>query len=482
MKGGELVGDLEIRPQGQENDMQHVLIIEDLDKDKIKSPLLSKNARQAIAACLIGVMLAGGSIYYYNYRNTGYAVKYQGTLLGYVRDKESAVSALASVKDDIKNYDPTINVSDDLTFDQQLVNQEKIITGDYIKNTIVSGLYAQYTSYSITLNGTEIAVVKNEEEVQKILDGLRNYYAGAEEKNGAEVLKIDIKDEIKATKKIVNATKLVDPQKVVDTLIGGKGTTKKYQVQSGDTIWKIAKDNNMKIQDIAAVNPGLNVERLQVGQEINLSVSEPYLNVETTVKLATSQDIPYDTNYVTDGNLYRGQSQVVKSGEYGINKITREVTKVNGVEVASSVLSSEIVKQPVTRILAKGTKELVGTGRFMWPSGGVISSAFGSRGREFHKGLDIAAPIGSPIYAADSGTVILAGRYYDYGKLVIIDHGNGYTTYYGHCSSIFVSEGETVTKGQKIAAIGMTGQTTGPHVHFEVRKNGSPVNPLTYLK
>lgn len=453
-----------------------------VEKNNFINVLLSKRARQTVAACVIGAMLAGGSIWYYNYRNTGYAVSYQGQLLGYVYDMDSAVSAFASVKEDINNYDSTINVSDDLILKKQLVNSEKIISGDYIKSTIEKGLLLKNTCYAISVNGTDIAIVGSKDDEQKVIDGVKKYYEDQEAKNGAEVLSVVIKDDIKADAKITNISKVTDVQSVINILTAGKGTTKKYQVQSGDSIWQIAKDNNMSIQEILDVNPGLNADRLQIGQEVNLSVSEPYLNVETTVKLAYNEDIPYDTSYVSDNSLYRGQSQVVKGGQYGIKKIVEQVTKLNGTKVTSSILSAEVVKDPVTRVLAKGTRELVGSGVFRWPSGGVISSVYGSRGGEFHKGLDIAAPYGSPIYAADSGTITLAGRYYDYGLLVIIDHGNGYSTYYGHCSKLYVSVGDSVMKGQQIASIGLTGQTTGPHVHFEVRKNGIPQNPLPYLK
>jgi murein DD-endopeptidase MepM/ murein hydrolase activator NlpD len=265
-------------------------------------------------------------------------------------------------------------------------------------------------------------------------------------------------------------------------LTAGKGVTKDYLVQSGDTIWKIAKSNNMGINEIASLNPELNVDKLQIGQTIKLSVSEPYLNVEATEKVAYDQDIPYDTTYVSSGDVYRGQTSVVKSGEYGVRRITEQITKVNGVKVAGSTLSSDVVKDPVTRVVAKGTKELVGSGRFMWPANGTISSLFGARGWEYHRGIDIAAPRGTGICAADSGTVIISRRYYDYGLLVAIDHGNGYVTYYGHCSALIASEGESVQKGQLIARVGSTGDSTGNHIHFEVRKNGVPQNPLRYLR
>ena len=117
------------------------------------------------------------------------------------------------------------------------------------------------------------------------------------------------------------------------------------------------------------------------------------------------------------------------------------------------------------------------------PVTGVISSRYGDREDRSsgHGGLDIAAPSGTPIYACGEGTIIQAGVYGGYGNLVIIDHGNGVQTYYGHCSKIYVSKGQTVSSGEKIAAVGSTGDSTGPHLHLEIRINGSRINPQKYF-
>ena len=128
-----------------------------------------------------------------------------------------------------------------------------------------------------------------------------------------------------------------------------------------------------------------------------------------------------------------------------------------------------------------------GTGIFAFPSEAPTSSPFGWRihpilgYRRFHAGLDFAASYGSTIRAADSGTVIFAGWYGGYGKAVIISHSKGITTLYGHTSELYVSEGQSVQKGQAIAAVGSTGFSTGPHLHFEVRRDGTPVDPANYL-
>jgi murein DD-endopeptidase MepM/ murein hydrolase activator NlpD len=136
---------------------------------------------------------------------------------------------------------------------------------------------------------------------------------------------------------------------------------------------------------------------------------------------------------------------------------------------------------------ASSYQAVSGSGALMWPVGGVITSPFGYRnhpifGRQIlHSGIDIGVDYGTPVHAADSGVVVEAGWISGYGYAVVIDHGNGLSTLYGHNQSLAVSSGQSVGQGQVIAYAGSTGNSTGPHVHFEVRSNGEPVNPMNYL-
>ncbi len=135
-----------------------------------------------------------------------------------------------------------------------------------------------------------------------------------------------------------------------------------------------------------------------------------------------------------------------------------------------------------------GSSVVSGSGQFTHPCpGGYISSGFGYRTQPIagastnHKGIDFAASTGTPIYAAASGTVVSAGYAGNAGNLLVINHGGGLATYYMHCNAIYVSAGQSVTKGQNVAAVGTTGNSTGPHLHFQVMLNGTPVNPANYL-
>jgi murein DD-endopeptidase MepM/ murein hydrolase activator NlpD len=137
-----------------------------------------------------------------------------------------------------------------------------------------------------------------------------------------------------------------------------------------------------------------------------------------------------------------------------------------------SAQSSVIVPGPTGQASAAG---------FVWPVHGVLTSSFGWRWGRMHEGIDLAVPTGTPVVAAAAGTVIVAGWLGGYGNLVVVDHGNGFSTAYGHNTSVAVGFGQSVAQGQLVAYSGNTGHSTGPHVHFEVRINGSPVDPLGYL-
>ncbi len=139
------------------------------------------------------------------------------------------------------------------------------------------------------------------------------------------------------------------------------------------------------------------------------------------------------------------------------------------------------------RLFQNQNQTALGTGKYIWAVPGDVIQSFGwrvhpiLRRRKLHTGIDIVAPLGRTIVAADSGIIIFSDRNGGYGKMISIDHGAGFSTVYAHCSVLLVTVGQQVTKGQPIAKVGTTGLSTGPHLHFEIRKAGVPVDPLSYL-
>ncbi len=210
----------------------------------------------------------------------------------------------------------------------------------------------------------------------------------------------------------------------------------------------------------------------------------PVMQVQTVEYQEIESEIPFSTEEVKDDTMYEGNFRVDVEGVDGIQKTTKKVVRINGALQEETVLSEETLVQPVSKVVRTGTKERpagVGTGTFLQPYNGVLTSRFGSRWSRQHTGIDISGPVGSDIVAADDGVVTFAGWESGYGYMIKIDHNNGYETYYAHCSQLYAQAGDYVAKGDLIAALGNTGRSTGPHVHFEVRQNGTPTDPLNYV-
>jgi len=351
---------------------------------------------------------------------------------------------------------------------------------DQVRQVLIFDVYA----YVITVNGKDTLAVRQYEDYEKVIEELKAAYAGGKE--NAVIRAVVIDDNVEARKTLVDPAALYTVDRAVEILRRGTDRREVYLVSRGDSLWTIARQNNMTVDEIQEANPQLaSAERIKPGEEINLVVAEPLVDVSVTQEVVLQKQIPFETRYQNDNKLFRGNTRVIQPGQPGIREVTVSITQKNGNEVQREVIDEVVVREPQEQIVARGTAAVppqIGTGRFLWPvSGGRISSPFGQRGRSFHAGVDIAAAHGTAILAADSGVVTAAGWNGGFGIMIIIDHGNGTATLYAHNSSNLVTVGQRVKRGQQIARIGSTGNSTGPHVHFEVHRNGSQVNPMQFF-
>ncbi len=217
-----------------------------------------------------------------------------------------------------------------------------------------------------------------------------------------------------------------------------------------------------------------------------------YLQTQITVTQVREEIIPFAQETQDSELYYTGTSIISQSGINGIVNVTEDVIYIDGVEVGRVYLSEEVVREARTQITLNGTRQntsgagsytgdvIAGTGTFIWPVPAYTMTTveFGEGG---HRALDIAAPSGTPIYACDTGTVTEAGWHYSWGYYVLIDHGNGITTLYAHCSRLDVAPGVNVQQGTQIGLVGNTGVSFGNHLHIEITVNGSLVNPRGYI-
>lgn len=260
-----------------------------------------------------------------------------------------------------------------------------------------------------------------------------------------------------------------------------------YKVQSGDTLSEIALANNIPMDDLIAINDALEDENttIRVDQELVITVPEPDLSVIWKDEQVIIEDYEAEIQYVPNDNWYTTQQVTLQEPSAGRRKVVAVTTYKNGQEQSREILKEEIYAEAVPKIVERGTKI---PPTYIKPiSGGRVSSNFGSRSAPTkgastnHKGIDWAVPIGTAVVASNAGVVTKAGWGSGYGYVVYIKHADGRETRYGHLSKVLVKAGQTVSQGQRIALSGNTGRSTGPHLHFEIRINGTAVNPLKYL-
>lgn len=257
-----------------------------------------------------------------------------------------------------------------------------------------------------------------------------------------------------------------------------------YSLSSFINIWIENKYLKASIDDLYSMNAKQNLflnENYEQIQQLIVENSEVSINVsELATKYKEIVD-KYIDNRVTTGIASRSSDRsgnVFSTDVKELQNILSELSQVNE--------SKENILIDLSDSEAK-LREFIASLPTQWPVGGKITSKFGQRRDpitrriSFHKGIDIAASYGVKIKAAGSGKVIFVGYYNEYGQAVIIDHGDGITTLYGHASKILVKKGELVNKDTVIANVGSSGRSTGAHLHFEIRINNNPVDPTKYL-
>ncbi len=260
-----------------------------------------------------------------------------------------------------------------------------------------------------------------------------------------------------------------------------------YEVKSGDTLSQIAEDNALPMEELIAINPMLEDENstIRVGDELKITVPEPALSVIHRERIYEEDSYEADTVYVDNDDWYTTETKVLQQPSAGFRRAAAVVTYRNEEALSEEVVKEDILYEAVPKIVERGTKI---PPTYIKPiSGGRLSSGFGGRKAPMkgastnHAGIDWATPVGTAVMASCGGVVTRAGWGSGYGYVVYIQHEDGKETRYGHLSKVLVHVGQRVSQGEKIALSGNTGRSTGPHLHFEIRVNGSAVNPLKYL-
>lgn len=440
--------------------------------------------------------------------NTVYYVYLEDEYVGTISDKDIIEKLkdkkISEFKDEMdKKY--KLTVGSDLTLIPEQVGSEAKTNDREVIQKLDEQLAVEAEATAIVLDGKAAVYVLDKKTADKVIEALTHRFVSKEEleqlkktkealkegklpplkENESRLLDVKLSKKVSYSSEVVPINEVLDVDEAVEYLLKGTLEKKEYTVQKGDVLGTIASKHGMTVQQLLAVNPGLKEDSvLQIGQKVNVTAYAPLVEVITEKEVFKKETIPYKTQVKNDSSVFKGTTKVQRNGQEGLKEVTYKISLANGTQIKKEALEEKIIKEPVDKIVIKGTKVIPsrGTGSFIWPTyGGYISSYQGMRWGQFHKGIDIARPYNRTIKAADNGVVVFAGWDGGYGKKIIIDHRNGFRTVYAHLATISVRVGQTVQKGQKIGVMGSTGNSTGVHLHFEIYKNGVLQNPMKYL-
>lgn len=304
----------------------------------------------------------------------------------------------------------------------------------------------------------------------------------AEEPVGSDgVRNISFDEEVEIIEAYVSKSQITPLSEAIEQVTKENEESKIYEVKSGDTLSGIAASYNLTLDELLNMNPDIK-ESMKIfpGDRVNVTVPEPALSVVLEERKTYEESYNLPVRYVYNDSQYTTYSKVLNEGSEGYREVVADISYINGVETGRKIIKEKVIQEPVERVVEVGT---ITPPTFIYPmSSGRLSSGFGPRWGRLHGGVDWAVSTGTSVWASCGGTVTQAGWFSTYGYCVTITHGNGMQTRYAHLSKVLVSVGQYVKQGEVIGRSGNTGNSTGPHLHFEIIVNGVRVNPFNYLK
>ena len=492
-----------------------------------------------ISILLILVLVVALGFTHNSNPKTVYNVYLDGDIIGTIEDKNSFEEYINKKENTIKRkygvnkvYMPNgVVIKKVITYDNNIESNEKI----YNKLTKVKQFTIKGTVITINSKDKKSKPKKIYTLSKKIFDDAleslvksfvdkddyNNYMNNSQKKitdTGNIIKNIDIDEKITYKNSYISIDEDIYTKSSTLAKYMLYGTTKKqntYIVQDGDTIETVANTNKLSIQEFMLANSQFNSENtlLYTGQEVNVGLIAPIVNVVVEVNDVSDEERNFGVDIKYDENELQGTEYVSQEGEKGLYRVSREYQYINGQLSDTVTLSSTELKPTINKVIVKGDKEIPNVADlsyWAWPTDNpyTITTYFGYRWGSMHAAVDIYGPgYGSSIYAANNGTVVAAvggctagnsscnGRR---GNYILINHNNAnYYTYYMHLSTILVKEGQTVSRGQKIATMGNTGEVypapsksspySGTHLHFAASRGnplsgGKPFDPLTLYK
>ena len=430
----------------------------------------------AFAVCMTIVFT---SFYHIQY---AIAVEKNGEVVAYIKDEQTyqeAQNMLAQQLIDVPMERAEItslpkrqathelkvtSVPDNMPLEDEAQLAETLLEAADQDITSATGLY---------VDGVFYGAVADADILEQTLAQMEENYAVQQ---GVPTEAVSVKNDVEFRDGLYLTNCIQEGDQLVSLMQSEVQTEEYYTIQEGDTLLSVSAQTGVDYDLLTSLNPGLDEVSLQIGQQLLTSQSKPLISLSAVKQVESEQEVPYSQERRENSNLEKGTTNVLQTGENGLIQVCEQIEIVDGQQTSSTVLSQETIKNAVPEIIEVGVKE---GGDLIRPlNTGYVSQGYSSS----HQAVDIAAPTGTAVHAAAGGTVTYASWYSTYGNCVIIDHGNGKQTLYAHLSEIDVKVGQKVSQGSTIGLVGSTGNSTGPHLHFEVRVGGQKVNPFSYCK
>ncbi len=427
-----------------------------------------------------------------NNQHVVYRIYINDEVVGLINNKEEYDTFIENhMKELLQQYpDQVIYAPTNVRVEEEVT----LLPVDSIDNQAVLSQVAEKADFKTSTNvvtiGEQKFAVKDTAVVESTLMDLMKYYTGTE--NLAKIM--DTENPIQALSETGSqyiGAKVVEPVKVESSyaapdevltadqmrrmmLYGQKEPQQTVTFGEDSSLWYIARDYGLTEEELILLNP--QVEGLKwgelLGMELDVTPLNPIIHVQTEQEKVNVAPISYETEYIDDETMLKGQTKVTQTGQNGEFLTRTKVEYVNGEQTNSTVVEETQLSEPVKEVIIRGTKVVsgVGTGNWVWPttSRNVTCGYLCYSG---HYAIDISASTGQSVYAADNGVVVSASYNAAYGNVILINHKNGYYTRYAHLNSMSVKAGDIVEAGQLIGGAGNTGNSTGTHLHFEIRTN-----------
>ncbi|MEG0338820.1 MAG: M23 family metallopeptidase [Oscillospiraceae bacterium] len=424
--------------------------------------------------------------------NFALKVEANGENVGYIENQNVFEEAQSLVRGRIRSTKEEGEWNINPTFTLVTANPETLVSRNALADTLVETSKADIQNATgIMVDGDLLGVTSDGDILQNVLDDLRAPYIQSDNPN----LRVEFVKKVELIPGIYLTSSITKADAIVEKLTGQVEGQRVYNVQRGDSPSLIAQKNGVPIKDLYTLNPKMEAKdyKMPIGDELIIAKQQNFLQVKTVERVTKDTTIPFDKISTNTEDLNWGTSKVLVEGQDGLEQHIVDITRIDDVIVGEDTIQIIPISEPVTQEELVGIKNAYGgmagaasTGNMIWPIPGYRGVSQNFRGSA-HRGLDIRGAYGTPILAADNGIVQFAGSgrgsaYWSYGNFVKLVHSNGTTTLYGHCSSVAVSSGDYVSKGEVIAYVGSTGRSSGNHCHFETTLNGRLVDPYNFVK